>query len=140
MKTDLALIFVGTMALMSSACMFRRPIELRMGELSSSVTKLTTNVESTVRYADNPINISDSELLAKSTEHDPEILKFFSKYSILIIHNDKDAAILVCTKDQKRALFEDAGCTAELDKILWNNKPRIKCGFSTTIEALCPKK
>jgi hypothetical protein len=111
-----------------------------MGELSSAVTKLTANVESTVRYANIPTNISESELLDRSTEHDPQILKFFSKYSIHIIHNDRDAVILVCTKDEKRALFEDAGCTAELDEILWTNKPPRRCAFGTTVEAACPKK
>jgi hypothetical protein len=139
-RLPLKWIYIGLMILPSSACLLRQPQEMRMGKLSSAVIKLSANVESTVRYTDNPANISEPELLARSTEHDPGILKFFSRYSIQIIHNDKDAVILVCTKDRKRALFEDAGCTAKLDTILWKNKPPSKCAFGATVEAACPNK
>jgi hypothetical protein len=113
-----------------------------MGILSSAVTKLTSNVEGTVRWPDTPLpsNISEADLIAKSTEHNPEILKFFQNYSIKILHNDRDAIILVCTKDRKQALFEDAGCTTQLDKILWKDKPAKKCEFTTTVQLACPKK
>jgi hypothetical protein len=131
---------MSTMILLSSACIPWQTQKMRMGKLSSALTKLSANVESTVQYADNPPNIGESELLQKSTEHNPQILKFFSKYSIHIIHNDKDAVILICTKDQKRALFEDAACTPELDKILWKNKPPNRCTFATTVEVACPRK
>ena len=139
-KTGLLIwILIGMMTLPSSACILRRRLEVRMGELSSAVTKLSANVESTVRYGSMLTNIGDSELLAKSTEHDLDILKFFSKYSVRIMHNEKDALILVCTKDQKRALLEDAGCTTELDSILRKEKPTNQYEFTTTIEKACTK-
>lgn len=128
------------LSLGSSSCLPRRPVEVRMGELSSAVTKLTADVESAVRYGQISGNLSQPELLTKATEKDPEILKFLSRYSVLIAHNDRDAMILVCTKDRKEALFEDAGCTAALDWILWKDKPPRSCAFTTTVEAACPRK
>jgi hypothetical protein len=137
MKAKIIHVLIGMMLLMSSACILRRPQQVKMGGLSSEVTKLSKAVESTVRYSDVS-NISDSELLARSTEHNPELLKQFSGYSIRIAHNDRDVIILICTKDQNRALFEDAGCTSELDKILWDKK--LKCDFTSKVEIACPIK
>jgi hypothetical protein len=127
---------------LSAGCAPKQQKESEMGELSSAVTKLTKNVEGTVRWTNPPLppDISDSELLAKSTEHDPEIMKFFQNYTVRIKHNNKDALVLICTKDQKQALFEDAGCTAKLDWILWNEQPQLKCEFTTTVENACPQK
>ena len=137
MKAKIIHVLIGMILLMSSACILRRPQQVKMGGLSSEVTKLSKAVESTVRYSDVS-NISDSELLARSTEHNPELLKQFSGYFIRIARNDRDVIILICTKDQKRALFEDAGCTSELDKISWDKN--LKCDFTSKVEIACPIK
>jgi hypothetical protein len=137
MKTKIILVLFGMSLLMSSACILRRSQQVKMGGLSSEVTKLSKAVETSVRYSDVS-TINDSELLAKSTEHNPELLKIFSGYFIRIARNDKDVIILICTKDQKRALFEDAGCTPELDKEFL--KENLKCDFTSKVEIACPVK
>jgi len=86
---------------------------------ASALTKLSTSVESTVRYKRPPENISDKELLALATEHDPSLLAPFSGYTIKVLREDRHAAVLICSKDGLYGLLEDVGCTAAMDKHLW---------------------
>jgi hypothetical protein len=105
--------------------------------LGSALTKLSSAVESTVRYKNPPAGISDSELLVLATSHDPRILKPFSDYTLRVLNQNSHAIVLVCTKDGKYALLEDAGCSTKLDRHWWQEQPDKACDFSLDIASIC---
>lgn len=86
---------------------------------ASALTKLSASVESTVRYKNPPDGISDEDLLKLATEHDPSLLAPFSGYVVRVLREDRHAAVLVCSADSTQGLLEDLGCTAAMDKHLW---------------------
>lgn len=108
-----------------------------MYSLASSLTKLSSAVESTVRYKAKtiPSGISDKELLVLATKHDPKLLKPFNNYTVKVSQKNRHAIVLVCTKDGKRALLEDAGCSREMDKHLW--KSSSSCRFRLKAKNIC---
>lgn len=108
-----------------------------MYKLASALTKLSAAVESTVRYKDPPQNLSDDKLLEFATRHDPSLLQSFITYRLRVLHQDRHAIVLVCTKDGTHALLEDAGCTGELDAHLWQHEPRLACEFTLTVAQTC---
>lgn len=107
-------------------------------EKASELTKLSTVVESTVRYKNPPDNLSDDELLKLATQHDPVLLDRFSDFKVRVFQENKHSITLICTKDGARGLLEDAGCTTEMDRHLWQSEtPPAPCEFSLKIEEIC---
>lgn len=105
---------------------------------ASELTKLSTAVESAVHYErDRSAELEGQALLTFATEHDPELLSRFSAYEIRVSAKDSHAAVLVCTADGRRALLEDAGCTAPMDRHAWNEGPETPCEFRLDLSALC---
>ncbi len=111
--------------------------EKKMYNLASSLTKLAKTVESTVRYKKPPPGISDEELLKLATEHDPGLIEPFTGYILKVFHQSRHGIVLVCTKDSSQGLLEDAGCSAEMDKHLWQYQPSLPCEFTLTVEDIC---
>lgn len=103
-----------------------------------TLTKLSASIESTVSYKNPPANIDDSELLKLATEHEPMLLKPFENYMIRILKDNRHAVVLVCSKNGTYGLLEDAGCSAPLDKHLWQ-MPKTPCDFTFSIKDVCNK-
>lgn len=114
-----------------------KPDKKVMYKLASSLTKLAAAVESTVRYKKPPAGISDKDLLKLATKHDPKLLEPFKEYTVKVSQKNKHALVLVCTKDGKRGLLEDAGCSSAMDKHLWESKS--SCKFSLDADKVCKK-
>jgi hypothetical protein len=112
----------------------------RMLVLGSALTKLSSAAESAARYKHPPENISDAKFLSLATKHDPTLLQPFSEYAVRVLLQDRHAVVLVCTNDKTRALLEDAGCSAELDRHLWENKPARPCEFTLKVSDVCAEK
>lgn len=108
-----------------------------MLELSSALTKLSAAVESTVRYKNPPNDLTDEGILQLSTKHDPELLQPFSGYLVRVKAQDRHAILLVCSKDGKTGLLEDAGCTAKLDQHLWGKDNPLPCEFTLAASSAC---
>lgn len=104
---------------------------------ASKLTKLTTAVESTVRYKDPPANLTETELLALSVEHDPSLLSPFEGHTMRVLSKDRHAAVLVCNQDGSRGLLEDVGCTAEMDRHQWRDDPTAACQFTVDLDSIC---
>lgn len=105
---------------------------------ASELTKLSTAVESAVHYErDRSAGLEGLALLKFATEHDPELLSRFSAYEVRVSAKDSHAAVLICTADGRRALLEDAGCTAPMDRHAWNEGPETPCEFRLDLSALC---
>ena len=104
---------------------------------ASQLTKLSTAVESTVRYKNPPAGLDEQGLLKIATQHDPQLLENFSDYKVRVLVMERHSAVLVCTKDGKRGLLEDAACTVAFDQHLWKDANR-PCEFTQDIKTACP--
>jgi hypothetical protein len=104
---------------------------------ASQLTKLSTAVESTVRYKNPPAGLDDQGLLQLATQHDPQLLDNFSDYRVRVLVVERHSTVLVCTKDGKRGLLEDAACTVAFDQHLWKDANR-PCEFTLTTKTVCP--
>jgi len=101
-----------------------------MSSLAASLTKLTKAVEPKVRYDASATGMKDQELLQYATQHNPKLLEPFSRYMLRAINQNNHAVVIVCSEDGKRALLEDAACTAQMDNYWWDKKPERPCEFS----------
>ncbi|WP_419658512.1 hypothetical protein Dvar_73370 [Desulfosarcina variabilis str. Montpellier] len=109
--------------------------EKEMSRLGSALTKLSSAVESTVRYKKPPKGISDADLLKLATQHDPKLLEPFSKYTLKVQQENRHGIVLVCDKKGKRGLLEDAGCSRAMDANLWRSK--ASCKFTLNADSVC---
>lgn len=109
----------------------------RMLVLGSALTKLSAAAESTERYKHPPENVSCEKFFELATRHDPSLLTPFSDHALRVSRRDRHAVILVCTRDKTRALLEDAGCTARLDRHLWEGTEALPCEFTLKMEDVC---
>ena len=105
--------------------------------LASALTKLSASVESTVRYKNPPENMTDNELLLLSTKHDPSLLEPFSDYTVKAIGENRHAIVLICLKNNNKAILEDAGCSKELDLHHWKEKEMPECSFTLNVTTAC---
>jgi hypothetical protein len=105
--------------------------------LASALTKLSAAVEATVRYDEPPPGLNDFELLKLATKEDPKLLEPFAGYQIKTLVQNKHAAVLVCDDAGKVALFEDAGCTSQMDRNHWKNDSKTPCTFSIKLDEVC---
>jgi hypothetical protein len=104
---------------------------------ASQLTKLSTAVESTVRYKNPPAGLDDQGLLKLATQHDPQLLDNFSDYKVQVLIAERHSVVLVCTKDGKQGLLEDAACTVVFDQHLWKNSSS-PCEFTLNTKTACP--
>ncbi len=137
MKKTLFIIFLVLVIGIAGCGKKDKVSEKEMYSLASSLTKLAKTVESTVRYKKPPKGISDQELLKLATKHDPKILEPFAAYTVKVSQQNRHGIVLVCTKDGKKGLLEDAGCSAEMDKHLW--KSSSSCKFTLKADVVCKK-
>ena len=125
------------LAVLGCASAAYSPNEEAMLTKASALTKLSAAAESAVRYKDAPAELTDRALLAWATTHDPALLAPFSAYTLKVLRQERHAVVLVCTQDGAVALLEDAGCTAELDRHQWRDRPGTGCGFSIEPSVVC---
>ncbi len=138
-KLLIVLVIILSLGLVFAGCgkKKKKVDEKAMYTLGSALTKLASAVESTVRYKKPPKGISDAELLTLSTKHDPKLLAPFAEYKVRISQKNRHALILVCSKDGKQGLLEDAGCSKEMDVHLW--KSGAPCKFILDLDKVCKK-
>jgi hypothetical protein len=123
-----------------AGCTVSRAAEAeKMYILGSALTKLSASVEATVRYENPPEGIGDKELLDLSTKHDPGLMEPFAEYGLWVSRQDGHAVVLVCDKDGKVGLLEDAGCSSEMDRHLWKENPTKPCDFTVKAKEVCPE-
>jgi hypothetical protein len=124
--------------LMTAGCAHIASVDAeQMYGLASALTKLSAAVESAVGFKDPPAGITDAGLVEFATQHDPTLRTPFEGYTLRTLRRDPHAAVLVCTPDGKRALLEDAGCSAALDKHRWKDDPPTPCEFTLDLAAVC---
>lgn len=102
--------------------------------LGSRLTKVTMAVESTVQYKSPPAEARDVELLRIATAHDPSLLEPFKNHRLRAENRGGHGIVLLCTREGK-ALFEDVGCTAKMDKHHWESP--VACEFTLDVTEAC---
>lgn len=126
--------------LASAGCTVSRASEVeKMYILGSALTKLSAAVEATVRYEDPPVGIGDAELLGLATKHDTGLFEPFADYTVRVSRQGNHGVVLICDKDGKIGLLEDAGCSSEMDRHLWKENPPKPCGFTVNAIDVCPE-
>ena len=111
--------------------------EAEMMNAAAALTKVSAAAEANLRYGSSAAALSDADFLAESVAHDPGLLLPLSAYQIKSMRKDGYSAILLCTQDGSKALLEDAGCTAALDRHRWRDDPDSSCVFTVELKQLC---
>jgi hypothetical protein len=126
-----ALLLIGS-ALIVSLCVAspNKAFDEDMLTLKPAVAKLTATIQSKVNDENFDANITDEELLKLATKEDKSLIDpFYDYYSIKISREKKHAIVMICTKDERYALFEDLGCTDEVDMEYRTFKRAYPCDF-----------
>lgn len=138
MKKKAVIVTIVLGSMLASGCIpCRTKTEETMWPLASAMTHLSSQVEALVRYGAPPARATDDELLKLATKNDPSFLETFAGYRLRVQSSDRHAIVLLCSKDGKRALLEDLGCTAQLDRNLWKEDGEMPCEFTLSVELGC---
>lgn len=109
----------------------------RMYSLASALTRLTSAVESAVRYRNVPADATEEAVLEFATRDDRSLLEPFARYRVRVQRQGRDAVVLVCGRKQPIRLLEDAGCSAKLDRHHWPSAVALPCEFTLDVISAC---
>lgn len=127
-----------TSFLLLSACatpIAVKPDAEERGLLSTKMVNLSAAVES--YFLDLPeMPVDDAiNILRSATRHDPRLLASeFEPYVMKVQYQKPYAVLLLCNKDGNRAIMEDAGCSARLDRQVTDN---VSCEFTLFVNSGC---
>lgn len=130
-KGDLAAAFVALLLLGGATC---PPAPDGAERLGPALVRLSSAVEAAVAYHDLPPGAGDEAILADATKDDPSLLAPFEGYALRVRRLGTHAAVLVCDAEGRRALLEDAGCTARLDA---QRAAASACEFTLDVASAC---
>ena len=105
------------------------------GRLSTKMVNLSSAVNT--YFADLPAAPTDSDatILQNATRHDKRLLApEFQPYVLKVQYQNPYAVLLLCSKDGTRAIMEDAGCSARLDRQVTHVAP---CEFTLRVSRGC---
>ncbi|HEY5993353.1 MAG TPA: hypothetical protein VIU46_02015 [Gallionellaceae bacterium] len=133
----LALISLTAILMLSACCVTQPtlPDADERGQLSTEMVNLSPAVET--YFLDHPRTaaVSDAAILEAATQHDKSLLApEFQHYLLKVQYQNPYAVVLLCSKDGKRAIMEDAGCSARLDRQVTHPAP---CEFTLRVSNGC---
>ncbi|MFA5040443.1 MAG: hypothetical protein WC464_02265 [Bdellovibrionales bacterium] len=105
--------------------------------LGSSLTQLSRVIEGKLYSGRLPADLNGDMLLKEATRDNPNLLLPFGDYKMKANRSGRHVALLVCDKEETRAILEDAGCTGTLEKHLWQAQSPQPCEFSIDLITLC---
>lgn len=125
-------------AILLAACvtaLAAAPDNEERGRLSTKMVNLSEAVDTYFAGIPKAPTDSDSIILQNATRHDKRLLATeFEHYVLKVQYQNPYAVLLLCSKDEKMAIMEDAGCTARLDRQITNVAP---CEFTLHINQGC---
>ena len=126
-----ALLLIGSVLIVSlCAASPNKAFDERMRWLKPAVAKLTAAIQSRVNDENFDANITDEELLTSTINEDVFLKnRFRFLVKVKLLREKKHVSVLVCTEDERYALFEDLGCTDEVDMEYWILKDPPSCDF-----------
>ena len=112
----------------------------KLAALGSRVTKLSAFWDGEVRYRDTiKSDWTSKQMIDFMKSKRPIMMVPFADCAVKFTRQGKNSAVLICTADEKRALFEDAGCNARLDAAPWKDKEKRNCEFKLDLAAVCAR-
>lgn len=78
----------------------------------------------------------DEDLMALACGRDHALCAALAQYSLQVKREGDEALLLLCAKDESRALLEDAACTPEIDFNPWE-KGQLPCRFTLNAAEVC---
>ena len=133
--TRLTLTTLTAALLLSACCATKVPDEQERGALSTHMVNLSSDVEGYFAEQPGAPAESDAEILKAATRRHPsDLAPEFERYTLKVQYQNPFAVVLLCTKDGKRAIMEDAGCSARLDRQVTNPAP---CEFTLHVSNGC---
>ncbi len=127
-----------TAALLLAACVAPTASALdaeERGRLSAKMVNLSSAVDTYFAdLAEAPID-GNVSILQSATRHDPRLLASeFEPYMLKVQYQKSYAVLLLCSKDGNRAIMEDAGCSARLDRQIAHG---TACEFTLLVNPGC---
>ena len=128
---------IVTIAIASTSCLHAQPIDQEeMAGLNAALLKVSSTVHNAVLNKNADPTLSDAALLSFATAHMPSYLNRFDGYVLKARQEGKKSSVLVCDKEAKLALIEDAGCTSSSD---WQTSEQIRpCEYVLDLTIICP--
>jgi hypothetical protein len=131
-------IVVASLTLSLVACALQ-PSEREMNYLASALTKVSAAVDATARYRRSADGLSDTQLLQAATAQDPSLMKPFEGFTVRVLREGRDSAVLVCKANGGAPLLEDAGCTTRMDVHRWSQAASDLCEFTMDVKQVCAR-
>ena len=109
----------------------------KRGTLAAKMMNLSAAVESYFSELPGPPrDMEDKDILELATEHDHDLLAGeFRCFQLKVEYQAGHAVLLLCSKDGSRALMEDVGCSAPLDRKAFDKD--LPCAFTLKVNAAC---
>ena len=105
------------------------------GRLSTKMVNLSSAVNTYFADLSAAPTDSDATILQNATRHDKRLLApEFLPYVLKVRYQNPYAVLLLCSKDGTRAIMEDAGCSARLDRQVTRVAP---CEFTLHVSRGC---
>jgi hypothetical protein len=133
----LILIILATSMLLGAcvAPIVAAPDAEERGRLSTKMVNLSSAVDTYFTDLSKAPSDSDATILQNATRHDERLLASdFEPYMLKVKYLNPYAVLLLCSKDGTRAIMEDAGCSARLDRQVTNEAP---CEFTLLVNQGC---
>lgn len=126
------------LVLMLSACatsIAAGPSDEERGRLSTHMVNLSSAVDTYFAGLSEVPTDNDADILNKATEHDSRLLApEFKSYLLKPQYQSPYAVLLLCSKDGRQAIMEDAGCSASIDRQVTYDAP---CEFTLHVTEGC---
>ena len=105
------------------------------GHLSTKMVNLSSAVNTYFSDLPEAPTDSDATILQNATRHDKRLLApEFEPYLLKVQYQNPYAVLLLCSKSGNRAIMEDAGCSARLDRQVTQAAP---CEFTLHVSRGC---
>lgn len=136
MKRHILIILFTSMLLGACAApIVAAPDADERGSLSTKMANLSSAVDTYFADIKQTPTESDVIILQNATAHDKRLLDpIFEPYLLKVQYQNPYAVLLLCTKDGTRAIMEDAGCSARIDRQVIQNVP---CEFTLQVKKGC---
>jgi hypothetical protein len=111
------------------------PTAAERGILSTKMVNLSAAVDTYFTFSPRVPGESDAASLQNATSHDKRLLApEFDRYLLKVQYQNPFAVVLLCSKDGKQAIMEDAGCSARIDRQVTRAAP---CEFTLHVSQGC---
>lgn len=105
------------------------------GILSTKMVNLSRAVDTYFADLSGAPTDNDAVILQNATRHNPRLLApELKSYLLKVRYQNPYAVLLLCSKDGNRAIMEDAGCSARLDRQVTHVAP---CEFTLRVSQGC---